>query len=140
LIRGPALAIVTLGIVIGLCLVLISTIAGAQIGETPEGESVRAALAIGGVVLLLIAGLFGARQLLLLDRFFAFKRERLRDIYVLERPNWLLVDTSRTIDEALYSRGPQFGVGYATELLEERELIDRYRARSPDGELPGHAA
>jgi hypothetical protein len=127
LIGGPALMLIAIGIIVGLGLILINFFGDSLIGESREGESVQAILAIAGVVLLLLATLLGARQLLLLDRFFAFKRERLRDIYVLDRPTAFLIETSRTIDEALYDNGPQLAIGHATELLEERELIAEHR-------------
>jgi len=139
LISGPALMLMTLGLGLGLALLLTSIFGDSLFRETEEGESAQAFIAIGGVILLLATVLLAARQLLLLDRYFAFKRERLRDIYVLERPIQLLIETSRAIDEALYARGPRLAIGSAVELLEERELVADHRLlrREAEGSASG---
>ena len=86
----------------------------------------RATFFFGGAMALLLSIFSVFRELLLLDRFYAFKRERLREVYVLDASVRALVDTNRVIDQSLYRHGPRYGVSEAIETLGEMGLLPEH--------------
>jgi hypothetical protein len=84
---------------------------------------IRVLLYLGGATAILASLLIVVRQFLLLDRFYSFKRERLRDVYVLDAPTSALVETSRIVDRALDQCGPRYAVVEASRALSKASLL-----------------
>jgi len=74
-----------------------------------------------------------ARSYLVVDRFYVFKQERLRDVYVLDLPVQALADTNAILEEGLARHGPRDARSWITEELGNRGLLIRFDKEEQDG-------
>lgn len=124
LIAGPRVLAISLLMVIGIgALLLASTVAENAAGSGEEYTFIRVLMFLGGALTIVLSAAIILRQLLFLDRFFTFKRERLRDVYVRDLPIEALVDTNFVIENALSRWGPRHAPAEAVEQLMEVGLL-----------------
>lgn len=126
LIRGSRLLMAVVFFVIGISLITqASPLAESFVGYG-SFTGVRVLLFVCGAVTLVVSVAFLAREFMLIDRFFAFKRERLRDLYVLEAPIETLIETSRIADYALNGFGPYGAIEQTALRLERAGLVPEH--------------
>lgn len=130
LIPGSILLSALLLLVLGIGAIVQATTLAEAIATSPQDyNTLQVVFFLGGAVAIVVA-LYGLiRQFLLQDRFYAFKEERLRDIYVLERPLESLIDLNREFDQALDRRGPRYAMLEAADMISE----ERRRRRAKEG-------
>jgi type VI protein secretion system component VasK len=110
-------------LVAGIVAVIVAgTVAEALTYPQSERATIRLLTTLSGLVWILV-GLVGLGQrLLAVDRFFEFRRERLRDAYVRDLPLERLLEVNHILDEALDLQGPVRGRRLASEVLSRRGL------------------
>jgi hypothetical protein len=123
MIKDVVLIYLIMGIVLGLTGIALA-IFGGEVFYGEPGQGVQFVLGVGGIVILSLVGLVLGRQLLLFERFFGFRRECLRDLYVLEGSKRTMIDAARVMDTELRAFGPRGGILSASKALAKRGLID----------------
>lgn len=78
-----------------------------------------------GALFVSLAVLQIGRVLLAIERFYTFKRETLRDVYVRDLPLDALIDVNRTLERCLDRYGPARGMFEAQGMLDSGE-VGRY--------------
>lgn len=117
-----AIGLFTFGVAM---LVLASTLAEA-IANTPSAYVLsRVVFFFAGAFGVVFALTLAAREYVVLDRFYSFKRERLRDVYVRDLPLEALIDTNAIFEEAINRYPTYYARRWASERLADQGLLLR---------------